>query len=57
MRLAALAGHHTPRWSYGECGRVIRLNDATMTVFLIGRYEGEKIRVDYADVSLAEHLG
>ncbi len=42
--------HHTPRWSYGEMGHVVRLNDQTITISLLGRYEGEKVRADYADV-------
>ena len=42
--------HFTPRWSYGEIGRVVRLNDKTVTVVLLTYYPGEKIRVDYEDV-------
>ena len=45
--------HHTPRWSYGEMGHVVRLNDQTITISLLGRYEGEKVRADYADVEKA----
>ena len=47
--------HNTPRWSYGEIGRVIRLNDRTVTVELLTYYPGEKIRVDYDDIQAAEN--
>lgn len=47
--------HNTPRWSYGEIGMVIRLNDRTVTVELITYYPGERIRVDYDDILVDEN--
>ena len=47
--------HFTPRWSYGEIGRVVRLNDKTVTVELLTYYPGEKIRADYDDIQVDEN--
>lgn len=47
--------HNTPRWAYGEIGRVVRLNDRTVTVELLTYYPGEKIRVDYDDVLVSDN--
>ena len=49
--------HNTPRWAYGELGKVVRLNDFTVTISLLGCYDGEKIRADYADVMIIRRTG
>ena len=43
--------HHTPRWAYGEIGRVVRLNERTVTISLLGWYGGERVRADWQDVA------
>lgn len=42
--------HITPRWTYGYCGTVVRLNDLSVSVKLAGPYEGETVRVNYPDL-------
>lgn len=41
--------HITPRWAYYHFGKIVRLNDLSVTVEL-DDYDHEHIRVDYDDV-------
>lgn len=40
--------HITPRWAYGLIGEIVRVNNLSLTVRLVGG-SGEQIRVDYVD--------